>query len=160
MKLGRIYIIPLALAGLAISAGCSNLAPSWLGKSEPAAQPFAAASETVLEEVRLNEGLDVGLVADQAGARITDDMKFRAAEAGAAEAAVDLQLTTVGDLKARKQFTHSYLSDDTQVVLATSEGRFEVEDAAGGAAPKRVYGRMTGMFDPVTGETLGFGYRP
>ncbi len=152
--------LALALAGLAMLVGCQiqNQAPA--SRTTVATLPQAAGPETVLDDVRLGAGAPLKALGSDVRGRVIDDMQFRAAEAGVQDAAVTVRLATVAELKSQHRFASSYLSDDSQVVLATSEGRFEVADDTGGAAPKMTYGRMMGMFDPVTGETLGLGFVP
>lgn len=152
--------LALILAGLSMLAGCQlqSVAPS--SGSAPGARPEATAPEMRLSDVRLGNGSRITALDPAVRNRVVDDMRFRAAEAGMPGAAVEVQLTTVAELESRHLFSHSYLSDDSQVVLATSEGRFEVADPADGSQPGKVYSKLMGMFDPTTGETLGLGYRP
>lgn len=151
--------LALALTGLTLVAGCQlqTIAPS--SRQAEVAMPQAAAPETVLADVRLGDTRVTTLKSDVRD-RVVDDMRFRAAEAGNTGGEVQVRITTIAELKAQHAFAHSYLSDDSQVVLATSEGRFEVADAEGGAQSRKVYAKLMGMFDPVTGETLGLGYLP
>lgn len=148
--------LALILVGLSLLAGCQvqSSAPS------SGARPEAATPEIRLSDVRLGEGNRIAELDPAVRNRVVDDMRFRAAEAGMPAAAVDVQLTTVAELESRHLFAHSYLSDDSQVVFATSEGRFEVAEAADASQPRKVYSKLMGMFDPTTGETLGLGYRP
>ncbi len=149
----------ITLASALLAVGCASQSSPRLGSVEPANIPNSAAAETLLNNVRLHDAAILAITPAVAS-RIADDMRFRAGEAGDADAGVTSRLTTIGAVKKQQLFTNSYLSDDTQVVLATSEGRFEVPSAADAAAPKHAFGRMAGIFDPKTGETLGMGFVP
>lgn len=152
--------LALALTGLVAIAGCQILSPAPVSHTAPVSLPRAAAPEILLDAERLQVGAAADAVTPAARQAVLSSMKARAAEAGVPAAGVDLTVVTVGTIKARRHFAYSYLSDDSKVVLATSEGRFEVADAENGVQPTKVYGKLMGMFDPVTGDTLGLGFVP
>ncbi|MBM3275904.1 MAG: hypothetical protein FJZ00_12180, partial [Candidatus Sericytochromatia bacterium] len=93
------------------------------------------ASETSLTGMRLGSEQGVNRIASGVRRLVAEDMRFWAAKAGVLDTAVDMRLATVGDLKKDHIFTNSFLSDDTQVVVASSEGRFEVGDIEDKVAP-------------------------
>jgi len=149
----------LLSCGLAIAAGCSSQTASKLGDTAPVQMPDRLAARTVLEDVKLHDKT-VREISQRVRAQVEDDMRFRAQEAGDPDAGVAMRLTTVGALEKEHLFPNSYLADDTQVVLATSQGQFHAWGAENGAVARPAYGQLVGMFDPITGETLGTGLRP
>jgi hypothetical protein len=140
---------------------CALLAVGCASQTSPR-QPhlIPPASETSLTGMRLGSDQGVSRIATGVRRLVAEDMRFWAAKAGVLDSAVEMGLASVGDLKKENIFTNSFLSDDTQVVVATSEGRFEVGDIADKTAPRRTFGRLIGMYEPITGETLGTGFLP
>ena len=155
----RKTFVNITVAAVILAGGCavSQIHTKDAPRRAELAQP--SMPETVLENVKLNEGRKVQNLVGMIGRtnRLTHALVNDFEGKGASLATTT---TTVGALKGEGLFKGSYLSDDSTVIFVDAKGGFVQREMLGGQQRAFNYRRLVAMFNPADGELISYGLVP